>query len=83
MQLWRMAVWERKGEASGCNERRSEERSGRLFLEIGELGKRWYVFLVVSLGVRGEAWSNARVFPLRLVTGRAVVEGFERERERD
>jgi hypothetical protein len=31
MQLWRMAVWEHKGEASGCNERRSEERSGRLF----------------------------------------------------
>ncbi len=24
MRLWSMAVWERVGEASGCNERRSE-----------------------------------------------------------
>jgi hypothetical protein len=32
MQLWKMAVWEREGEAYGCNERRSKKRSGRLFL---------------------------------------------------
>jgi hypothetical protein len=32
-----MAVWERGEEASGGNERSSEERSGRLFLEKKEI----------------------------------------------
>jgi hypothetical protein len=37
--------------------------------------------VVVLLVVRG-AWLNVRVFPLRLATGRAAVEEFERERAR-
>jgi hypothetical protein len=36
-----------------------------------------FFFLLVG----GGAWLNARVFSLRLVTGRAVIEGFEREKE--
>jgi hypothetical protein len=33
MRLWRLAIWERKGKASRCNEWRSGERSGKAVLE--------------------------------------------------
>ncbi len=66
--LWVELVWSCNGDLWRRGE---EDREAN----IEELGRRLCV--LVFLWVREGAWLNARVFSLRLATGRAAVEGWE------